>query len=418
MRKYDPRAWGGTETVLLRLVAGLREDGVASVLFAPRIHGTVERDAFAEAGFDVRRFRAYLPVVGIPADMRRKLHAVGGNIVSLDAGLQLLREPDLDVVHSHALLRLGGIARLVARRRGLPFVVSIHGGYLDLPEAARADLVAPLSGGIEWGRVLGLLLRSQRVVEDADAVIAVNAEEARRVAERHPGKRVLHLPHGVPVAAYERDQRAAALAAWPELGGRPVILALGRIDAVKGQAWLVERAPRLFIDHPAALVVMAGAVTDEAYAARMRLRARELGAEDRVRILGGLAPADPRLIGLLQLASVVVAPSLSETFGLVLLEAWSAGTPVLSSPTSGAKQLVRDGENGFLFPLEEPEVFHRALGRILGDAELRTRLAEAGRRLAGEHYDTRVLTRRTRELYEDLVRARRSAHGKPACATS
>src|SRR5437762_2988778 len=78
-------------------------------------------------------------------------------------------------------------------------------------------------------------------------------------------------------------------------------------------------------------------------------------------------PNDPRLIGLMQEARVLLLPSLSETFGLVILEAWTAGTMVLSSRTSGASALIEHGRNGWLFDLEKPEMFHEALERTLAE---------------------------------------------------
>ena len=150
LRKYDPREWGGTETAVRELLGGLRANNIDSVVYAPHIEGFVDRDQdmLQIDGFDVRRFHAFVPVIGASAADRKCLEAIGGNIVSLDAPFRLLREPALDVIHTHALNRLGGIARFVARRRRIPFVVTIHGGYLDLPMAAAQKPAAPAKRGV------------------------------------------------------------------------------------------------------------------------------------------------------------------------------------------------------------------------------------------------------------------------------
>ena len=88
--------------------------------------------------------------------------AVGGNVLSFDLISSLWREPGLDVIHSHALGRLGAIGRLVARTRRLPFVLSVHGGAYDLPAEVRRELGRPAAGGWDWGKPLGLLLRARR----------------------------------------------------------------------------------------------------------------------------------------------------------------------------------------------------------------------------------------------------------------
>ena len=114
--------------------------------------------------------------------------------------------------------------------------------------------------------------------------------------------------------------------------------------------------------------------------------------------------------GLFQMSEAVVLPSISETFGLVLLEAWAAGTTVLASGTSGARALVRHGENGWLFNLDEPATFHEAARIVLTNSQARANAAAAGQRMTLERYDLAVIGRAVRKLYEELIDAK-------ACAT-
>ncbi len=150
------------------------------------------------------------------------------------------------------------------------------------------------------------------------------------------------------------------------------------------------------------LLVLAGAVTDRPYADALEERIRAEGLSRHVLLVGQLPPGDPRLVGLLQEARAVLLPSVSETFGLVILEAWAAGTPVVSSQTSGATALVEDGENGWLFDLAHPEEFHAAVGAILANPAGAAELGETGRRRVVEDYDTLVLARRMKRLYQEL----------------
>ena len=109
------------------------------------------------------------------------------------------------------------------------------------------------------------------------------------------------------------------------------------------------------------------------------------------------------MIGLLQEARAVIVPSKSETFGIVIVEAWAAGTPVISSRTSGASALVQDGVNGLLFDLDRPATFHAAMDRILERPELAEEWGAAGRARAVAEFDTSVRTDRMRRLYENLI---------------
>jgi glycosyltransferase involved in cell wall biosynthesis len=87
----------------------------------------------------------------------------------------------------------------------------------------------------------------------------------------------------------------------------------------------------------------------------------------------------------------------------VLLEAWASGTPVISSRTSGASSLVKQGETGWLFDLETPSVFHEALAVTLQNPELRMQLARAGAELVRAEYDVVSVASRVKKLYEQLI---------------
>ena len=408
LRKYNPEEWGGTETALERLFEGLHPS-VTPVIYCPKLEkngcARAVRDPFAERGYAIKRFHACVPVWGLSRQERERMVSVGGNLLSFDLVRALWREPGVSVIHSHALGRLGGIALTVAKQRGLPFVVTIHGGFLDLPPALRQQMEEPNRGGVEWGKLFGAILNSRNVVPDADAVLTCNEREAALLREKFPGKRIRVQPHGIPVELFEQDHRADALAAFPQIEGKQLVLLVGRVDPVKNQGWVLERAPMILMKHPNAVLFFAGACTDAEYGRALQDRIRELGLQDKVLMPGGFPPGDPRLIGLMQQAAVVVLPSVSETFGLVILEAWAAGAPVISSRTSGASALVRDGENGWLFDLADPQTFHEALDRALDDPAVARALAEAGRELARAKYDTRAIAGQVRGLYEELIAA-------------
>jgi alpha-maltose-1-phosphate synthase len=184
-------------------------------------------------------------------------------------------------------------------------------------------------------------------------------------------------------------------------------LIVGRIDPVKNQGWVLVQMPRILQKHPDAVLVRAGACTDELYGKALRKEVRRLGIENKVLFTGGLPPGDPRLIGLMQSASVVVVPSLSETFGLIILEAWGARAPVISTRTSGAISLVRENENGHLFDLNREEEFDLALQRVLESPVHARRIGENGHALAGQEYDSLLLARRMKTLYEELIREKK-----------
>ncbi|HTL66032.1 MAG TPA: glycosyltransferase family 4 protein [Lacunisphaera sp.] len=403
LRKYVPAEWGGTETALQSLSRGLAEHGLESVVFCPATGSPPgDDDPLRAVGCQLRRFRACVPIWGLSAPARRQMLAVGGNLLSFDLPWHLNREPELLAIHTHTLGRLGGIAGTIARRRNLPFVVTIHGGALDLSPRVRAELAAP-SSGVEWGRLFGWWWRARHVLAEADAILTCNHREAELLRERHPRQRVIVQPHGVAVARYRLDRRPDARAAFPAIIGREVLLTIARIDPVKNQLWLVQQMPRILAAHADALLVLVGACTNADYGAQLHRGIRDLGLAERVLITGGLPPGDPRLVGLMQEARLAILPSLAETFGLVILEAWAAGLAVLASRTSGAVELVQSGENGCLFAQGSEAEFHAGLDRLLGDSAFRTRQVENARTSVAAH-DLTTLAGQVKDLYLEIGR--------------
>ena len=408
LRKLDPAQWGGTETAIQRLFEGLRTQGVTPIVFCPRLEEESMEDPLLKSGYQVARFKAFVPVLGLAKGRKRQLVSVGGNLMSFDLVSQLWREKNLAIIHTHTLGRIGGIALTIAKKRRIPCVVTIHGGVLDLPAEIKESFNAPLTGGWEWGKLFGFLFQSHHLFRDADAIITCNEREAALLRERYPAKRIVVQAHGVPLAIYRQDHRDAARAAFPQICGRQVLLSLGRVDPIKNQRWLLEQAPAILQKHPDALLVLAGACTDEPYGKLIERQIKELGLESQVLLTGGLPANDPRLIGLLQEAKVLLLPSLSETFGLVILEAWAAGTMVLSSRTSGATALVQDGENGWLFDLDRPRTFHQALEKTLSNAELAKRMVARGANVS-EGYSIEALAGRMKKTYEEVIEEKQCA---------
>lgn len=402
LRKYVPAEWGGTETALQGLATGLAAHGVTSVVYHPA-SGRAETDPLAAAGCEMRPFRAHLPILGLPPAERQRMLAVGGNLVSFELPRLLSREPGLTVINSHALGRLGGIACTIARRRNIPFVVTIHGGVLAVPELMKQQLKGrPHPGSLEWGQLFGWWWRARHILQEADAIITCNTSEAKLLGARYPDQLIVTQPHGVNTLIYQTDQRDTARAAFPSIVGHDLLLCVARIDPVKNQAWLVQEFPAILARHPKTMLVLVGACTNADYGAALQREIRRLGLDGRVLLTGGVPPRDPRLTGLLQLASAAILPSINETFGLVIVEAWAAGLPMLANRSAGSLELLREGENGCLFNSEQPREFHAQLDRALLDPVFRHRLITTGRECAGR-YDTVAMAGQVKQLYARLA---------------
>jgi len=151
------------------------------------------------------------------------------------------------------------------------------------------------------------------------------------------------------------------------------VLVLGRVEPYKRTELVVDAIAAL----PGVRLVIAGTGAGLG-AVRARVAAR--GVAERVR-LGGFVDEEEKL-RLLQTAHAVACASEKEGWGLTVLEAAACGTPAVVTDVPGLRDAVRDGETGLLVPPGDAAALARALGRVLGDAALRGRLAAGAARWA------------------------------------
>jgi glycosyltransferase involved in cell wall biosynthesis len=412
LRKYEPAQWGGTETAVLRLIQGLQTHGISSAVHAPHGETLGDNDPMRDVGVKVSRYHAFAPVLGISQRQRDELISWGGNLFSFDLFTQLLQSP-ADVIHSHALNRIAGIGLQVARWKKIPHVATLHGGALDIPAEVNEQLTAPLKGGFEWGKALGALVQSRRVLDLTDAIFTCNPREAQLLQQKYPHQRVIVQPHSVPAAQYAVDHRSAALKAFPQIAGRDLIVKVARLDPAKNLPWLVRQLPEIKRRHPKSILVLIGAGTTQHVVEELNREIERLGLQNDVLLTGGLASGSPELIGLIQQARVFTLSSTAEPFGIVILEAWAAGTPVISSRTSGPLDLIDHGRTGLLYDLETPATFHQAIDAVFNDANLHQHLREEARAHVLAEFDVPSIAARVARVYEDL-----SATARPVARLS
>lgn len=164
------------------------------------------------------------------------------------------------------------------------------------------------------------------------------------------------------------DNFVADLAATPPAAGRPTLLALGRLHANKGFDVLVRALALL----PGVDLTIAGEGPERA---ALEALARELGVAERLRLPGWRQDSG----ALLRAARVFVCSSRQEPLGNIVIEAWSAGCPVVAAAAEGPRELISDGVEGLLVPLEDPGALAAAIAALLADPARAAALAAAGR---------------------------------------
>jgi glycosyltransferase involved in cell wall biosynthesis len=202
-----------------------------------------------------------------------------------------------------------------------------------------------------------------------------------------PAARTHYVPNFV-------DDFSATPAATDLPPGRPLLLGLGRLHTDKGFDTLIRAMPRL----PAAHLAIAGEGPERGNLAA--LAARE-GVADRVHFLGWRSDAG----ALLRAADLFVCSSRVEPLGNMVIEAWSAGCPLVAADADGPRELVRGGEDGIVVPREQPEALAMAIAAVLADPARAGNLARAGRKRFEAEFAAATVVARWRTFLADVSRA-------------
>lgn len=182
-----------------------------------------------------------------------------------------------------------------------------------------------------------------------------------------------------------------------------LVVAVGRLVSYKGYEIFLRAMQDVDAD---AVIIGEGQLK-----ADLVKLAEELGVLDRVKFLGVLEPHEVKQY--IHAAKVLAFPSVTEAeaFGLVQLEAMSAGKPVVNTALATAvPNVARDGKEGLTVPPSQPAAFAGALRRLLDQPELAARLGRAGKERVRTEFSRALFLSRMQEVYKEALQRRRSAH--------
>lgn len=280
-----------------------------------------------------------------------------------------------DLVHCHGF-RPDILDSGIARGLGIPTVTTIHG----------ESFMGGKTRVYEW-----LQWRNYRRF---DAVIAVSSRLHQTAAARGVAPGRLRLIRNAWPGGVEFMSREAARAELRLAPNEPTVGWLGRMIPVKGGDLLLQA-----LAMPSASGVTAVLIGDGAERERLRAIASQLGVEARVHFTGGIEGA----ARLLPAFDAFVLSSRSEGTPIVLLEAMSAGVPIVAARVGGVPDMVGEKE-AVLVPPNDPDALASGLNHVLGHREAAEALARQARRRVEDQFSNTAWLKRHEDLYRGLVR--------------
>lgn len=230
-----------------------------------------------------------------------------------------------NIIHSHFTWTSGYVGMRLKEKYGVPFILNIHSSNV-LEEQLR--------------------LKDKEIIatwEKADAIIVVNKESIKDLKKYN--KETYYIPNGFNNHLFFPRDQIESRKSLDIDSDEKILLSVGHLNECKGQIFLIHAIGEL-VNNRGLRNLKLYLIGEGVLRVKLEKEIRELGLENNVFLLGKKLHKEIPLW--MNACDVFVLPSLSESFGLVQLEAFSCGKPVVATSTSGSKQLIESDDLGLL----------------------------------------------------------------------
>ena len=373
--RYLPPEYSGAAAQAFLLANRLRDRGHA-IEFVTQSWGEGERKEYEVEGFRVTALETNLSAKHTEFSLWRSL-------------LQYLwrRRRDIDILHSHGAYYTQAIIGPLGRLLGKPSLVKASLADNDLSSLSQ-------SGGV------GALHRF--FLNNINAYVAISADlKAEFLDQGFKDERIFAIPNGVDMKRFRPADPAEKRALARSMGlptDKPIGLFVGVFDERKRIAWLMENWIKEDAFGTNARLLAVGPTSRDASGPEIKARMERLASEHPD--LAIVRDFSPEIEQLYRLADFFVFPTGNEGLPNALLEAMACGLPCAATRVSGSTDLIRDGETGSLFGVDDTLELANALARIQGRSGLG--MGAAARRFVQEGYDITGIAARYEELYRHI----------------
>jgi len=367
---------GGMETSVINLSNGLREAGHEVFIFCPNYPDWKETDknVFRYKSFAFN-YDDYLYVIPVP------------QLSKMD---DVVRSLHLDIIHSHQPFSLGWEATKLSRKLELPIVLTYH---IKFEEYYHYVFLIPKK--ISQKIIRWLVNRN---CKKCDAIIAPSGAIKQLLFDEGIKKSVYVIPSGINIDQFAKDagKRESIHNKYDVKDNEVLLITASRVVPEKNidflvRAFAIIRKTRKDVK---LMIVGEGSFRDE-----LDALVKELQLEDCI-IFTGLLDKE-EMIAHYQSSDIFVFASLTETQGLVAVEAMAAGLPVVAVKASGIEDMIKSGQDGILTDNTEENFAANSI-KLIEDGELRKKMG-ASARVNAQEFCIAPWVNKVVNLYKDLI---------------
>ena len=264
--------------------------------------------------------------------------------------IKKIKEINLDIIHTHSPFLMGWLGKIMAKRLDLPLVFTYHTLYEKY--AHYAPLIE------RWARKLAITY-TKRYCQYCDMVVAPSEYVKKRLIEYNISGSLLTVPTGIKISDFRKTDSSWIKDKYNLKKEEKILLFVGRLGKEKNVDFLLEAFKKISNNIPKTKLIIVGDGHNKAFLKKM---VKSLNIEEKV-IFTGLQPHE-NVIDFYQASDLFVFPSVTETQGLVILEAMAGGLPVVAVDAAGSQDMVDSGVNGMLVK-EDQHVFAQSVINLL-----------------------------------------------------
>ena len=362
---FPGRFLGGSHLCILEVLKHINTRNFEPLVVVHR-EGQIS-DAFRDAGFDSE-------VLGGKAEPkgRNRIHYSLWVAANLWAATRFLHDREVDLVHvsDSPTAELWSLAAILARK---PRLWHIHSSAMSTV---------------------------RNLPRMAHRYVCVSRFVYNLLPERlHPYAQVVPNGFDAPSQVDRAQARAEILERFDIPKNSAIIGFCGRMVPVKRPDHFIDAAARILSSHDQpAVFILLGEDPDKAMSAYKR-RADDLGIGDKVFFAGFQTNPQRWIAGF----DILLALALYEAFGRIIIEAMQVGTPVIATDAGGHGEVIDDGETGLLVRPDSPDALAAATMALLGDEDLRARMAQAALANLETNYGAAKIAGQFENIYRELA---------------
>ncbi|MDD2889218.1 MAG: glycosyltransferase family 4 protein [bacterium] len=371
---------------LFDLAKGLKNKGIDITVLAPHSKGLpkyeeidnikIYRFQYAPEKYEYLAYKSNMHEI-VAKGFFSKLIFFSFAFYFFKNAIDITKKHNIKIIHSHWWVPAGVIGLVVGKLSGKPYVVTSHG--TDISLLAKIKLARPLAK-IIFKNSIGITAVSNNMKSFMVNKLGINENK---------------------VSVFPMPVNPSIFSPMPvENRGEKIILSVGNFIELKGFSYLISAIKILKEQKVKIKLIIIGGGPEEK---TLKQKIKELSLNENIEILPSMTKTE--LNHFYNVCDIFVLPSITDSkgkqegLGLVLLEAMSCKKPVIGTNSGGIPDIVKDMETGLVVPEKDSKSLSEAIGKLLKDDSLSTKLAENGYNFVKQNFTLDKIAEKTLEVY-------------------